>query len=224
MSQTQPISISISRQLGSGGSLLGKAIAKRLNLTYMDRDIVMAAAKKLGVSYEEIESHDEKFDSLWKSILASFQYGNITFTPAEHVPSDEVVHRAESEVIVECSKVQSILVVGRGANFVLEDQPKHVSIFIHADEGHRIERLKKLFGVSEQDAHKWIHKTDALREEYVLRFTGHQMYDLRHYNLVIDTGVLGLEAAEEAIMVYLKLRFGEALIRDLIENKEPENE
>lgn len=224
MYNNQHISISISRQFGSGGSILGKAIAKKLNMTYLDRDIVMGAAKKLGVPYQEIESYDEKFDSFWKSVLTSFQYGNNAFTPSEYVPSDEAVHRAESEVILECAKTQSILVVGRGANFVLENDPNHISIFIHADEGSRLERLQRIYGVSEQDGIKWLRKTDALRESYVLRFTGHQMYDLRYYNLVLDTGVLDIGASEEAIMSYLKLRLGESAIENLAKIREQVND
>lgn len=224
MTLKTPISISISRQFASGGGKIGKAIAQKLNLTYMDREIVMEAAKKLGVTYEEVELHDEKFDSFWKTFITSFQYGNTFFIPSDYIPSDERIHRAEAEMILDCAKKKPILVVGRGGNFILENESNHVSIFIHADESHRIQRLQSLFEVSAENARKWIHKTDALREEYVFRFTGNQMYDLRHYNLVIDTSKIGFEAAEEVILSYLKLRFGDEVIQALMDNKESVNE
>jgi hypothetical protein len=42
------IIITISRQVGSGGNYLGQRLAKKLNLLYMDDEIVREAAKDMG--------------------------------------------------------------------------------------------------------------------------------------------------------------------------------
>ncbi len=191
---------------------------------YMDREIVMEAAKTLGVSYEEIAEFDEKNASFWKSVLCSFQYGDYTFSPAEYVPSDQEIHKIESEVILGIASQQSAIIVGRGANFVLKDEPNHVSIFVHAAEPFRVKRIQQMFGVSSNEALNMIHKTDQSRENYIHKFTGHNLYDLRHYNLVIDTGLVDLEKAEELVLDYLKLRFGESTITSLLNKKDYCNE
>ncbi len=213
MAKTSPISISISRQFGSGGGIIGSSLAKRLGYLYLDREIVMAAAKKLGVAYEEVAEFDEKTASFWKSVLYACQYGDYTFSPAEHVPSDEAIHKSESEILRDAAARQPIVVVGRGANFVLKEEPNHVSVFVHADEAYRLERVQQVCGVTRNDALKLIQRTDASRESYIRKFTGHSQYDLRHYNLVIDTGALELEKAEELILKYMRLRFGEDVVK-----------
>jgi len=37
------------------------------------------------------------------------------------------------------------------------------------------------------------------------------MNDVRQYHLAVDTGVIGLEAAEELILNYVNAKFGECL-------------
>lgn len=219
MTKASPITISVSRQFGSGGGIIGSNLAKKLGFQYMDREIVMEAAKKLGVSYREIESCDERNASFWKSVLYSFQYGDYTFSAAEHVPSDLEIHRVESEIVLEAAKHQSVVIVGRGANFVLKDVPNHVSLFFHADESSRSERIQAMFRMNPQDALKMMHQTDHSRESYIQRFTGHSLYDLRHYDLAIDTGALPLDKAETLVLSYLAQRFGEPLIRGLLDRK-----
>jgi len=224
MIKISPIAISISRQFGSGGGLIGSRLAKRLGFLYMDREIVMETAKKLNVPYEEIASYDESYETFWGSLLTSFQYGDYSFTPAEYVPSDEIVHRAESEIILEAAKSSSIVVVGRGANFVLKEEPNLVSIYVHGDEASRVERVKKAFQANQQESLKMMQKTDALRENYVQKFLGHSSYDLRYYDLTLDTTHLSLEKTEELIIEYLKLRFGEEVIQGYIKAAGAQNE
>lgn len=215
MSSEKIITISISRTFGSGGGIVGSSIAKNLGLKYLDREIVMETAKKLGVAYENVQLYDEKNDTFWRKVLKSFQYGDFPVTPAEFIPSDEKVHIAESEIINNLACQESFVVVGRGANFLLNSHHNHVSIFVHADDAHRAKRIMAMYQLSEHDALKMIHKTDALREAYVREFTGHHLYDLRHYHLVLDSSKLSLEDCQSLIMAYLKDRFGESFVQHL---------
>lgn len=216
MTKESPISLSVSRQFGSGGGLIGRGLANKLGFRFYDREIVMEAAKKMEVSYEEIESFDERYAPFWQGFLYACQYGGTTYSPAEYVPSDDYIHRVESEIILNAAQKESIVVVGRGANFVLKDEPNHFSIFVHASEAHRLERVQQMFGLNRQDALKLMQKTESSREAYVRKFTGHDVYDARHYNLAIDTGVLDLESIEDMILRSLTLRFGERLIRNYV--------
>jgi len=208
MSNKIPFSISISRQVGSGGGILGKNLSEKLNALFMDREIVMQTAKKLGITYEDMESLDERTTSFWKAFLYSCQCSDCYYTPAEYFPSDRAIHDAEAEIVLNAARRESIVVVGRGANFVLKDEPNHLSIFLHAGLDFRKKRIERLFNVTEPQALKLIQETDLARENYIHKFTGENVYDLKHYNLVIDTGVLDLEAAEELILNYIRLRFG----------------
>jgi CMP/dCMP kinase len=60
MKENSQIVITISRQLGSGGAYIGQQLAKKLNIVYLDREIIRLAAKKLSVLEDELESRDER--------------------------------------------------------------------------------------------------------------------------------------------------------------------
>jgi CMP/dCMP kinase len=62
------IVITISRQLGSGGAYIGQQLAKKLNILYLDREIIRLAAEKLSVLEDELEPRDERILSFWQSV------------------------------------------------------------------------------------------------------------------------------------------------------------
>lgn len=66
MNQSSPFIITISRQLGSGGAYVGQQLAKKLNIYYADREIIIEASRQLSVLEEQVESRDEKRISFWK--------------------------------------------------------------------------------------------------------------------------------------------------------------
>ena len=74
MKENSQIVITISRQLGSGGAYIGQQLAKKLNIFYLDREIIRLAAKKLSVLEDELESRDERKRSFLQSF---FQFRRI---------------------------------------------------------------------------------------------------------------------------------------------------
>ena len=53
------IIITIDRQYGSGGKYIGEQVAKELNIPFYDKEILIKACEKEGVSYAKLESNDE---------------------------------------------------------------------------------------------------------------------------------------------------------------------
>ncbi|TGE32977.1 cytidylate kinase-like family protein [Desulfosporosinus sp. Sb-LF] len=210
-----PLAISISRQLGSGGSVLGKNLAKELNFVFLDREIVRAAADRLGIHGEELEDNEEKINSVWKSFLLNFQYTDLFYAPVPIpiVPNDREIYEVEADIILRAAKEKPVVIVGRGASHILKDHPNHVSIFLHAKTAFRQKRSQEIYNISESKASKLIYETDITRQRHLHKFTGQDMYDLRNYNLTIDTSIVGLDIAEKIIMHYIQLRFGDK-IRD----------
>src|SRR5947199_10462919 len=75
--------ITISRQMGSGGSYIGQIIAKRLGLKYVDREVLHLAALEFGCDEETIEARAEKIQSFWQRILGGLTLGGpeAVYTP-----------------------------------------------------------------------------------------------------------------------------------------------
>jgi len=204
-----PLVITISRQLGSGGAFLGQRLADKMKMLYLDREIINKAAEELGALPKNLEWRDERIISKWLSIINSMAYAeSALYSPAEYImPSDKEIFKAESDIILKIANERSAVIIGRGSSYILQNHPKHVSIYLYADVEFRKKRLQEIYGVTSEEAIKYIESTDKMRARYIQELTGHEMNDARQYHLSIDTGVLGLEKAENLIYDYLRTRF-----------------
>jgi cytidylate kinase len=211
MKETSPFVVTISRQVGSGGAYLGKRLAARLNVLYLDREIVSQAAKELKMPAASLETRDEKLTPFWQSLLES--YVNITPTPYVppplHMPTDRKLYMTESDVITRIARRRSAVIVGRGGYYVLRQHPRRLSVLLHADITFRQKRIQELYRVSAKEALKLIESVDKERERYLRAFTGQNCMDARNYHVSLDTSLVGLEAAEEIILVAFRARFGD---------------
>jgi cytidylate kinase len=210
MKEISPFAITISRQVGSGGAYLGKRLAARLNVLYLDREIVRQAAKELKMPVESLEARDEKLTPFWQSLLES--YVDITpvpyVPPPLHMPTGRKLYRTESNIITQIAQQRSAVIVGRGGYYVLRRHPRRLSILLHADVAFRQKRVQELYHVSTDEALKLIESVDKEREHYLRALTGQNCMDARHYHLSLDTSLIGLEAAEEIIMAAFRARSG----------------
>jgi cytidylate kinase len=211
MDHEYPLIITISRLHGSGGSTVGRNLAEKLGILYLDREIIKKTAEKFGLNPEDLEPGDEKVPSRWQSIMNSMTYlQNPYYVPPESsMPTSREVFAAESTFIREMAQKNSLVVIGRCGSHVLRDHPKHVSIFLHATPAFRQQRLANLYQISEKEAARSVETTDKLRARYIHEFTGKEMHDARNYHLAVDTGMLGLEGTEDLIIHYLQTRFGD---------------
>jgi cytidylate kinase len=211
MKETSPFVITISRQVGSGGAHLGKRLASRLNVLYIDREIVRHAARELKTSVRSLQARDEKLTPFWESLVES--YVNTTpmphVSPPLHVPTDRELYEAESNIITRIAQKHSAVIVGRAGYYVLRQHPRHLSIFLHADISFRQKGVQELYDLSQEEALKLIESVDKEREHYLRAFTGQNCMDARNYHLSLDTGLVGLEAAEEIILTAAHARFGD---------------
>ncbi|PYS72710.1 MAG: cytidylate kinase-like family protein, partial [Acidobacteria bacterium] len=67
--------ITISRQMGAGGSYIGQLIAKRLGLKYIDREVLHLAAQEFGCDEETIAARSERVTSFWERVLGGLSFG-----------------------------------------------------------------------------------------------------------------------------------------------------
>lgn len=210
--ETKPFVVTISRQMGSGGEVLGERLSARLKAMYLDREIIRHAAEKLKVTEEEIEALDEKNTSFWESIFLSSSFSIPSmYTPPSTTgifPIDQDLFQVEKEIITRVAEKNTAVVVGRGGSYILHDHPRHASIFLHADVAIRCERIQAKYKLPLAKVIKMIQESDKTRSRYLHNVMGLDWSDARQYHLCIDTGVLELPKVEKIVIDYLQARFG----------------
>ena len=88
--------ITIGRQVGSGGRLVGKLLADRLGLEFYDREILQIAAKESGIKGEFFEQSDER-NSLWGRFTTFFMSDHLL--PAENCLSPQSLYKFQSDAM-----------------------------------------------------------------------------------------------------------------------------
>ncbi|MBU0992531.1 MAG: cytidylate kinase-like family protein [Proteobacteria bacterium] len=205
MTTPLPFQITIARQPGSGGAELGRRIACRMGLGYLDRQILQHAAEELKMTEADLAHREERIKSFWIRLIETFSTTCpeyiISTTPPPPIISDDKLIEAEKRVLLQLAAQGSCVIVGRCGFHVLGGQARLLNIFIHAPRRFRIERLIKFYGAdSETIASQLIDSMDLDRKRYVERLTKKSWYDARNYHLSIDMSQMGFDAAEETIV------------------------
>jgi cytidylate kinase len=205
MDTTKPLIITISRQLGSGGAYIGQQLARRLNINFVDREIISKAAEELAMMEEELESRDEKLQTWWESFLHLSAYATDVYIPPHKkiTPTDYELYETQCNFITHFVKDHSAVIMGRCGSYILRDCPNHVSIFFHSNIDSRNKRLQGLYNLTEKDALEILNKNDKERSVYNKTFTGRVWTDARWYDLSIDTGKIGFDKSIELVLSYL---------------------
>ena len=207
MTQTSPLVITISRELGSGGAYIGRILAEKLNMYYADHDIITLTAEKLSVFEEDVAPHEERITSFWhnfweKTNLNEFYHEAV----GNYIPTTTKIFDTESEVIQEIAAKHSAVIIGRGGFHVLRDRPNVVSIYLHGNIEARARRLMEVRHISELEALTQIASGDKQRALYIQKFTKKEWADVSNFDLSIDTGKIGFDNATEIILKYIESR------------------
>jgi CMP/dCMP kinase len=197
------IAITISRQLGAGGAVVGQRLAKRLGLRYLDSNVLRMAAEKCGAKEEDLARWDEHRARFWEQLGRVFALGAPeglwqTFNAPLGI-YDRDVFNLQREVIREIAHQESCVVIGRAGFWILRDHPGLVSVYLHGSVESRLERVKGIFGVDAPHARQMMAEIDGDRARFVYEMAGEGL-NAESQHLCIDTGRIALETAEEMIV------------------------
>lgn len=197
--------ISIGRQFGSGGQVIGKALAKALSVEYYDKKLLLLAAKESGIAPEFFEHTDEKSSNIFEHAI-DWLNGNYFFNTNKQLSGD-TLFQIQSDAIRKLASEKSCVIVGRCSDYILRDNPNCVSIFLHSSDEIRAERISQRLNVSFDDALTIMRKEDNKRADYYNFYSDKTWGDSATYDLSIDVSKIGEEKTVEFILSYLTMRF-----------------
>jgi len=197
--------IVIGRQYGSGGRRLGQALARSLGAKYYDKELLSAAAERLGFSPDIFQRVDECKPSALRSLLG-LNYG-VSDSYSGSGLSCESLYATQCEVIRKICDEGSCVIVGRTADHVMRTHPRMVSVFVHAPESYRIARVIESGECAlESEARELIRKRDRQREGYYNYFTGRRWGFGPNYHLCVDSSVIDEDTLRKLVEDYLHAR------------------
>ena len=188
--------ITIAREFGSGGHLLGEMLAKELGIKLYDKEFIHLAAEKSGIDEAYIRRNEQSIPSFWlKCILTD---GNES-SRQQSLSPDDVLFVAESNIIRELAAQEPCIIIGRCADYILQDAPRLIKVFCYTDRESAYQRCTTEYGVPADKAKAEITRVNRNRVAHYEYYTGERWGDPHRYDLILNTGSIGLEAACELV-------------------------
>lgn len=188
------IVITISREYGSGGRYVGRLIADKLGVKLYDKEFVTKVAEQTGLSEEYIENNEQKRETL--SNLNNGYYLGLN-------NSDELFLK-ESELIKEIAEKESCVIIGRCADFILQDRENVLKVFVYSNMKDKIKRATQIYGFDKEKAEKEIKRIDKLRANHYKYYTEKEWNNYSNYDICINSDLLGVEKVADLICEVVK--------------------
>jgi cytidylate kinase len=206
--------ITLSRQVGSGGDEIAVRIRDLLGYRYFDKQLMVEAATEAGLCQEEIVDFSEERYKVQDFLSRLFRSGPrpvkevLTRSPLHHTIDtlntrelDETQCAAlVQHTILQAYETGNIVIVGRGGQAILRDKPGVLHVRVIAPLDQRIQRLRAQGMVGIADIKACIAQKDHATAEYLKRFFSIEWNDPALYHLVLNTGLVDLDAAARIIV------------------------
>ena len=200
--------ITVGRRMGSGGRTVGKMLAEKLGVAFYDKELLLDAAKRSGLSPEVFERNDERRPHY---ISGAFAF-NMGFSAMSAYTlssiSDDTLYKAQCDFIHEIADKSPCVIVGRTADYVLRDNPNVVNIFVHADMDDCAKRVNERDpSLNYDQARRLVEKTNKLRSGFYNFYTDKRWGDSASYDITFNSSTTPLEDIADMVIEYLHRRF-----------------
>lgn len=197
--------VSISRQFGSGGREIGRLLAEACQIPFYDSALITMAAEKSGMSKQVLENLDEKAASRFLyTIPSSIPTLGHASTTVYNMPLSDTLFLTQYEIIRQLADKGPCVIVGRCSDYILKDHSNHLSVFIHAPEEVRAQRIAGYENIPIKEALSHISKYDKERKKYHDYYAAGTWGNAIFYDLTLNSALLGIEGTVEFIKKFVE--------------------
>ncbi len=183
------IVITIAREYGSGGRYIGKLVAEKLGIKLYDKEFVKKVAEETGLSEEFIKNNEQKREAL-ADLNNGYYFG---------LNNADELFLKESEIIKNTAEKESCVIVGRCADFILNDRKDVTKVFIYSNMENKVKRATEFYGLDKAKAEKEITRINKLRANHYKHYTEKEWNNPNNYDICINSDTLGVEKSADLI-------------------------
>lgn len=203
MNEPRRLVVTISRQIGAGGAYVGQALAHRLGIRYVDREILQQAAAVLGREEGELEALEERASTIWDRVASILSLGapEAPFVPPPLPTSaEDELFEVESRVMREIAAREDAIIVGRAGGWVLREHPGVVRVFLHAPEEWRARQIQKSYNIPDlAAARRVVQDSDRQRARFIQLLLGIDWMSPEGFDICFNTAAIGLDATVDLL-------------------------
>ena len=199
--------ITIARGFGSGGKEIGVKLGQRLGIPCYEQQILRMASESSGINEALFNLADEKLDKSGR--LKGLPFNYIVEPSDKRFTSNNNLFNIKSDIIRKLADNSSFIVIRKCSDFVLKDYCNVASFYIEAPRADCVASIVKKMGVTEEEAHRLIAKTDKYRADYYKYYTkGNYWTNPVNYDMTLNSARVGRDRCVDVIENYIKVKFG----------------
>lgn len=177
--------------MAAAADTIGKAVARKLGIPCYDAELITEMAKQSGFAEDYVREAGE---------YAPGGLLNSMFTSRAGGPTNEdILWQIQCNMVAQLAKKGPCVIVGRCGDYILRDRPDVLKVFVHADMAFRAKRIVEVYGQREESPEQRLKEKDKRRSTYYRFYTGRKWGQLDTYDLILNSGVLGIEKCTELI-------------------------
>jgi cytidylate kinase len=193
--------ITISREYGSGGSLIANLLAMRLNWKLVDDSVVAELAAAADIAPDVAVRYDECVDPwFYRMVKAIWRggYEGVATQPSTEAFDADAMATLWHRAIKEAADIGHCVIVGRGGQCILQEREDVFHVSVYAPLQNRVRLLREMFP-GRNDYERLIEETDKRRAVYIQRYFGQDWTNRHLYDLMICSSI-GFEEAANVIL------------------------
>ncbi len=204
--------ITISRQYGSGGDEIAVRVCKILGYTYFDKKLLVKVATEVG-AFDKDQIVDFSEDTYTMRNFMERLFGtrrvkvetwreDATGVRSSQIQSLDEAHGVAlvRSTITGVYGRGNIVIVGRGGQAILREQPGVLHVRIEAPLGARALRIKEREKITMGEATALAESKDLAAQAYLSKFFDIEWSNPLLYHITLNTGRWEIEAAAQIIV------------------------
>ena len=204
------ILITIGRQFGSNGRIIGEKVAAQLGIPCYDKQLIKQAAKESGLWENLLDEMDEKRSNsfLYSVVMDPYSFSYSYENQGYGMNLNQKAFMATYHTIEKLAEEGSGVFIGRCADYVLRNNPGVLNVFIYAPVEMRVQTVMERFSLTEKQAREQIQKEDKGRAAYYNYYTSSKWGKSDHYDLSLNSAAFGTSGTTELIIHAAEKRQG----------------
>ena len=147
--------------------------------------------------------------SLLFNIASSLSFANNVFSTNNGVTLQDEIYFTQNRIIKELADKGPCVIVGRCADYALEDFDNCISVYVHAPFEDRIKRIENEYGIPNGKSKEMLMKKDKQRSSYYNYYSSNKWGDAKSYDLCLNSSYLGIDGSVDLIKKVIAMKESE---------------
>lgn len=199
--------VTIEREYGCGGGEIAQQLAAELGWKLWDQSLTEEIAKLAECPKAVVEVREERTDPLYYRLFKSFLRGSYEGSLNAYklkVVDSESIAKITQRVVENVAKTGNSVIVGRGSQHFLRNNPDTLRVFLYAPREAKVRRLLAR-GKSENEAEQLVDSVDRERADFIDKYFRVEWPNRAVYHAMINT------ASGDKVVVHMILDVMETL-------------